>query len=605
MQAHNGVAERRALCQPRNDALDRGDVAHEHAHRRTLTREGVGPQIATRCARQHSLDDCGDEGVALDAGVGDGHDQRASPALERQRAEADHGELASEQRHHVLDGVVADVADAPAEALADRATELSGRRLTGSGKHSRKRACGNDHRAVVVAQAYLPARKVEPNRLLRVQRRVLHTRIHTTTPLHRALTSLCVLAAVLLPLREASAAKPKFATTAGAPLGPVLERPSARELPFRSCGPSVCVHARLADALAPVRRAFDDAFDLTIETLRIARPLLDGGRGGDSRLDVYLLEGTGDLAIGRDPLDRTLDRDGAPAFITIDPSTIRSGGCSLSGTAARAIVRASAAGVDVAETPLVVDGLARRIGELACPSVDPGFAELQAKPFRALTASPAGTTVFARTLDLQYGQGYGAIVPAVLSMAVNHRGVIVPTVDDELGPVHFHNDVTVFDVLATTLSDAASSLDAVLLDVATARALHPIAPAWEFVVPASTLPRRFAIRRGIEPMGSTFIKIELDSTPANDAIELDLSWDMGARFVWHVLKLDAAGKKIGEIPVPPLETTRKITVDVRRLAGVRSIVLEGVNTGDPLRPFHPDEPLSHARGYELGVFPGS
>ena len=407
---------------------------------------------------------------------------------------------------------------------------------------------------------------------------------------------------MLAPLRVALAAKPKYATTAGAPLGPVLDRPM---LPFRSCGPSVCVHARAVESLAPARRAFDDAFDLAVETLRIARPLLDGPRGGDPRLDVYVVDSGGDIAIGRDPLDRTLDRDAAPAFIAIDPTIVREGGCVLSATAARAIVRASAAGVDIAETPLVVDGLARRIGELACPTRDATFGELQNKPYRALTATPSGTALLARTIDLQYGQGYGAIVPAVLSMAVNHRGVIVPTEGDELGPVHFHNDVTIFDVLSTTLTDAASSFDAVLLDVATVRALHPIAPAWEFVVPVSTLPRRFAIRRGIEPMGMTFLKIDLDVAPKNDAIELDLSWDMGARFVWHVLKLDAAGKKIGEVPVPPLETTRKISVDVRRLAGVASIVLEGVNTGDPLRPFHPDEPPSHARGYELGVFPGS
>lgn len=410
---------------------------------------------------------------------------------------------------------------------------------------------------------------------------------------------LCILAA-LLASRRASAAKPKLATTAGAPLGPVIERPV---LPFRSCGPNVCVHARDPELLSAARRAFDDAWDLTIETMRVGRPLLDGPRGGDPRLDIYLA-GT-DLAVGRDPLDRTLDRDAAPAFVTIAEAIVADGGCGLRSTAARAIVRASAAAFDVAETPAVVDGFARRIGELAAPCPDTTFTTLQAKPFASIFSSAAGATLFARTLDQQYGLGYGAIVPAALSMAMNHRGVIIPAADDELGPVHFDNDVTVFDVLGTTLKDAASSLDSVLLDVATNRALHPIAPAWEWVIPASTLPRRFAIRRGIEPMGMTFVRIELDKPPKNDGIELDLSWDMGARFVWHVLKVDAAGKKLGDVPVPPLDTERKITIDVRKLAGVQAIVLEGVNTGDPLRPFHPDEPPSHARGYELGVFEGS
>lgn len=401
--------------------------------------------------------------------------------------------------------------------------------------------------------------------------------------------------------REALAAKLKFPTTAGAPVGPVFDRPS---LPFRSCGPSVCVHAA-TEALTPARRAFDDAWDLLVDTLRVTPPLLDGPAGGDPRLDVYVVRGLEDeIAIGREPLDRTLDRDGAPAFVLIREEVVLRGGCALTWNAARALARASAAGVDVAETPTMVDGFARRLADLACP-VAPPMHELQRTPWKGLTTSGAGAALLARTLDLEYGHGYGAIGPAVLSMAINHRGVIVPQPDDELGPAHFHNHTTVFDVLTTTLTDAASSLDKVLLDVGAARATHAVPPAWEWEIPASTLPRRFAIRRGIEPMGMTFVKIDVDAAPPGDGIELDLAWDMGARFVWHVLKLDAEGKRVGEVPVPALDTERKITIDVRRLSGVRTLVLVGVNTGDPRSPFHPDEPPSHAHGYELGVFPGS
>jgi hypothetical protein len=372
----------------------------------------------------------------------------------------------------------------------------------------------------------------------------------------------------------------------------------------------VCVHASSAtpgDVVASTRVAFATAWALAIETMRVPRPLLDGAGGGDPRLDVYLVPSVADaIAIGRDPIDRLVDRDAAPAFVMFDEHIARESGCALSYHAARAIVRASAMGLDAAETPNLVDGFARRVADIVapCPSLsDRLVAETQAQPWR--TTGAGSYYLLARTLDRQYGQGFAAITPALLSMATNHRGIIVPAADDEFGPVHFHNDTTALDVLSLTLIDAHTSLDELLLEVASARAMDPIAPAFEWAIPVSTLPRRLAVRRGIEPMGMTFVKIDLDAQPKNDGVEIDVAWDGGAKFVWKVLKLDAAGKKIGEVLVPPLETTRKITIDVRRLNGAKSLVLCGVNVGDPIRLFHPDESIGPGRAYEVGIYPGT
>lgn len=404
---------------------------------------------------------------------------------------------------------------------------------------------------------------------------------------------------------------------AGAPVGPVVERPS---LPLRSCDLSapVCVHAAAAispEVLVRARRAFADAWGAAIDTLRVPRPLPDGAHGGDARLDVYLVPDVATapraldgLAVGRDPLDLLSDRDSASSFLVLDEHVVRAGGCALAATAVRGVVRASALGLDVAENELVVDGFARRMGEVVapCPAVEnAGFADLQAKPWRSITATPFGPALVARTLDVSRGQGFGAIVPGVLSMAINHYGIVQPREEDELGPAHFHDYPSVFEVLALSLSDAGSSLDALFLDVAVVRATSATPPAWEWTVPASSLPRRFAIRRGIEPTGTTFVKIDVDTAPKSDSIEMDLAWDGGARFVWRVLKLDASGKTIGEVPVPALETARKITVDVRHLGGVRTILLVGVNGGDPIRPWRANEPPSPPHGYELGIFVGS
>lgn len=403
-------------------------------------------------------------------------------------------------------------------------------------------------------------------------------------------------------------AKPKT-SDAGAPVGPVVARP---EWPLRSCDRDapICVHARSTispEILVHARVAMATAWGAVIDTLRMPRPLSDGALGGDARLDVYLEDAHDPLVVGRDALDLLSDRDSASGFLVLDEKLARAGGCALASTAARGVARVSALGLDVAEGEMVVDGFARRLGEVVapCPSLeDAGLAEIQARPWRGLLTTPFGAQLVARTLDVARGQGLGAIVPGVLSMAINHHGIVVPKEDDELGPAHFHDDPGTFEVLAASLSDAGSSLEALFLDVALARATAHIPPAWEWVVPASTLPRRFAVRRAIEPTGSTFVRIDVDKAPASDSIEMDLAWDGGSRFGWRVLKLDAQGKSLGEVPVPSLETQRKITIDVRHLANVRSILLCGVNLGDPIRPWRAVEPPSQPHGYELGIFVG-
>jgi hypothetical protein len=221
-----------------------------------------------------------------------------------------------------------------------------------------------------------------------------------------------------------------------------------------------------------------------------------------------------------------------------------------------------------------------------------------------MTASADGTAFFAAVLDRQRGQGFGAIVPSLLSMATNHFGVLVPAADDDLGPAHFRNEPSIFDVLAITMTDAGSSLDELLLDYAVARAVAPVPPAWEFDIKASSLPRRFAIRRPIEPTGTTFHRIDVDAPPKGDAIEIDLAWEQGARFVWRLLRFGPSGARLDDVKVPILETARKVTVAARHLEGVKTLILVGVNVGDPKRPWRAEEPPSPARGYEMGVFSG-
>lgn len=425
--------------------------------------------------------------------------------------------------------------------------------------------------------------------------------------------ALAALAVLLFP-RAALAALPK--SDSGAPVA-FVPRPSAA---LRDCDPGapICVHAAQgtpASLVRSLRAAVADAYGLAIQTLRIPAPLPDGPEGGDPRLDVYLVPPTyanaslvDGLAVGHDALDPLADRDAAPAYVLMSEDVVRAGGCVLRATSTRAVVRAAAAGLDVAEDPTVVDGFARRIGELAapCPALErPGFIALQAEPWRALTFSAAGPELLARTLDVDRGLGYGAIVPGLLSMAIGRHGLVVPSPDDETGPAHFRDDPSVFDVLSATLNDAGSSLDELFLDVATVRARADVSPTYEWVIPTSTLPRRLAVRRGIEPTGSTFVRIDVDKLPPSQGLEIDLAWEQGARFLWRLVELDAAGKQIGIVPVPVLDTARKVTVEARHLANVKTLVLCGFNTGDPKRPWRPDDKPAPPHGYEIGIYAGT
>ncbi len=418
---------------------------------------------------------------------------------------------------------------------------------------------------------------------------------------------------------QADAGVPKYTgplpTGTGAPFGPFQPRPALDIVACDSIMP-ICVHANSASSAEEIRRvrtAAARAWDALVETLRVPRPLSDGEAGGDARFDVYLDParplGDDPLALGRDPLALFEDRDAAPAFVVLSAAVLEDQTCALSFELARGVARASAAGLDVAETPTVVDGFARHLASRVAPCrsrVTPQFQKLQDEPFRSLTATSAGPQLLAAYLDEKRGEGYGALVPATWSLGTEHFGIVVPTVEDfEYGPMHFRNQPTVLDVLGATLHDQGSSFEELLLEVAVSRALdHPEAPPhleWPKVV-VSTLPRRLAVPTQIEALGATFMKVELDRRPRGESVELDLKWEQGARFRWAVIKVDAQGKTLGQVGVPALDRQRELTIEVRRLEGASAIWIVGINTGDPARGFRPDDPPILGHGYELAIF---
>jgi hypothetical protein len=194
------------------------------------------------------------------------------------------------------------------------------------------------------------------------------------------------------------------------------------------------------------------------------------------------------------------------------------------------------------------------------------------------------------------------------SLASARHGIVVPDpANDPFGlPAHFHDEPTVWDVIAQSMHDRQGDLGGALVDFAIDRALDPIdRPTLEWEIKASSLPRRLMIDHPVEPTGATFVRIDVDAAPKSDSIEIDLKWELGSTFRWAIVKLDAQGKIAGTIPVAALERLREITVAARDLAGVSSLLVVGVNAGDPDRPWAPDQPITLPHAYEIGVFEGA
>jgi hypothetical protein len=399
---------------------------------------------------------------------------------------------------------------------------------------------------------------------------------------------------------------------AGALYGPAIARPLA---PAHVCAATapVCVHGTNVAALGPARDALVEAYGAVVDGIAMPAPLADAAEGGDGRFDLYVVdalpadaESYAGVAIAREPIELLSDHDARPAFLLVESKALGGGRCPLAGGLAWGVAEASAAGVDAAETRVVVDGMSRYVAEVAsgCAPDRAAYVAFQRAPWRAIATSAEGPRAWTSWLDRTRGKGLGALVPGLESLATQHWGVSIDLPGAEYPePAHLRNAIDVSDVLSETMKQQRSTLDALQLEFAVERAFDPVErPPLEWTVPASTLPRRLLVSRGIEPTGATYLKIDLDGATRPNGLELELKWELGASFRWAVLKLDAQGARIGEVPVAAVERLREIAIDVRHLEGVTSVMVVGWNAGDPARPWTPDAPITLPHGYEIAIY---
>jgi hypothetical protein len=388
----------------------------------------------------------------------------------------------------------------------------------------------------------------------------------------------------------------------------------------------MCVHASgttpgrvVLDVLASAERAWE-----TIEgALRLGSPDVDED---DLAYHVYLVDGARErgatYVAGRDVRSR-IDR--ARAFTVLDANV--HGGCLLDALVAREIARADLYRV----APATAEGIARAqttyLAQLMVPCAAGLAVEavqtFQSRPERAVCDPRAGevgtaaddeptvTTPLARMfsegaalfwgrIDWAYGRAPGSIVMASWALS--------PTMTD-VGTKRWHDEPDAFDVLRVSFKGAlstGSTLDDLLLDTAIARAfmgsaddgLHAVETRtfgdaaripldWD--LPWPTRPLRVAPRTPVFPSGASYLVVHRAGAPPGARLRVEIAWEEHALFRWAFVKLDAAGRELGRVPIPTRERAVEAQMTLVDLDGVDRILLVGMNAGDPSYRFDPDD----------------
>jgi hypothetical protein len=343
-------------------------------------------------------------------------------------------------------------------------------------------------------------------------------------------------------------------------------------------------------------RAGDRAWDAIAGTLRAPPP--EGALGDPWQ--VYLVDGVdggGRAALaGRDPRS-AFDR--AASFALVDRATPP--GCTLDFVLARAIAgggRWRAAPASDAGSALgAIDALAHLATPCAGPDRDAVLAFQDAPESCIVAPAPPsrarGDALFFEWLDGAYGKSPGAILLGLWSLAPTRTAWNAPA---------WAVTPSGFDVLAVSLGDPTRrlrALDDVFLRFAVARASMdpPAARAWR--VPWPSKARRLLSPRPLAPGGASYVVVDREGAGPESKLRVEAEWEDYARLRWIVLKLDAAGRVLAQIPIPSLDAGTHTSLTVDNLAGVDRVLLVTANLGSTEHPFDPQQGEWEPHGWLL------
>ena len=381
----------------------------------------------------------------------------------------------------------------------------------------------------------------------------------------------------------------------GALIGSGPRRPSFGAEP-PACSPRfpVCVHRapRVSGAVAlTALAALEQAYRGLVSVLGLPRPLATG------TVDLYLpSEGRAELVTGSDlPDPGAWDR--ARTFCILGQPTR----ADLPRAATQCVGEAIARRLDAAETPDLVRAYAT---ELWWSTAGPSsldlerIADAQAHPGRALVGrgtrpeSENGALLF-DFLEAELGQtGPGDLSTLLLALS----GSKTPP-----DARRWQNEPDVFDVLRHTLDEKPSRMADLMGRFAVTRALRTAGPVlasagpfgelkYDWRIKWSSLPRRLAPMRPLEPLGSMSVWLELDEVPLNATLAFRAEWEVPVAMQWVLVQVDRDGRERSRLRVPFQErgfSAEQRLVDVAEAAAV---LVVGINLGgtDLAHPFDPD-----------------
>jgi hypothetical protein len=361
------------------------------------------------------------------------------------------------------------------------------------------------------------------------------------------------------------------------------------------------------DALEAARRQL-------VDVLGLPPPLPDVGLGPSPALDLYLLADA--------PMEVEVSSDPGPAL-----DDRRSGFCRARPSrnearrqAMTCLAHVIQLGLDAAEAPFVRQAIASHVWHaLGTPSpldLD-AIDTVQANPQLGLAArdvSPVGpgAALLFDYLDTRFGAGVaGRLAPALVQLS---RSATPP------GALRWSNEPDVFDVLRTALASSGVRFDDVMLDFAVERAFlgsrddgqHRRELGWlgdagrvrfDWVLPASSLPRRVAPRRPLEPLGAAYTWLVLDRVTLGKALAFRAEWEPPAAFRWALLTLASDGRVLRRFDLPYVQNASSSERSIIEYDAAKFVLIVGTNLGgiDLSHPFDPDHEPFEPHGFTLYV----
>jgi hypothetical protein len=341
--------------------------------------------------------------------------------------------------------------------------------------------------------------------------------------------------------------------------------------------------------------AADRVWDVLAGALDVPLPDTDL----DGAWDVYLTDdvpgGGRALLDGTDPRARF---DRGTSFGLIDRAAAP--GCTLD----LALARALAGGALLGAAPATDEGTAiaqtEALARLAVPCADTELdaLEFQSHPERTIvdpssSAFDRGSALYFDWLDATFATEPGGVLRGLWALAATRTPP---------GAWRWSAAPTSFDVLRATRKGALSAdstLDGVFVRFAVerARATPPVRLAWH--VPWPALARRLASPEPVSPTGASYVLVDHAGAPAGAKLRLEAQWEDYGRMRWVVVKLDAAGHPMAQMPVTSVDRATRASLTVESLEGVDRLLIVGANVGSTEAPFDPDQGEWEAHGWLL------